>query len=258
MRRAVLASAIAFLAACGQPQQEAPPPVEEIVVRVPPPWFICDGINEPAVFVFNRNGENVQVAEYEKPSGAIVQRNGYYTAEEGAAGSIYYDLWRDAGPGGDIRQLNPGALETPGSAYTPVFTSVELDRREINCRWMPRTRVLGFTGRRSFVVHEDASGDLVYTAYNFADADRARPIELSENGRTTTPFSVEVRDGAETQTPQGVTYTFETQDFRYVVQLNRDGTGALDVSRDGVAMQSEPLIGYQQGTAQAQAEQPAQ
>ena len=74
---------------------------------------------------------------------------------------------------------------------------------------------------------------------------------MSENGRSTTPFSVEVRNGQEAQTPQALAYTFETQGFRYVVNLNRDGTGSLDVSRDGVALQSEPLIGYQQGTAPA-------
>ena len=100
--------------------------------------------------------------------------------------------------------------------------------------------------------YEDASGDLIYTAYNFVDAANARPVELAENGRTTSPFSVEVRDGAEAQTPQALSYTFETQGFRYVVTLNRDGTGTLDAFRDGALLQSEPLAGYQQGTAPAQ------
>lgn len=255
MRRALLAFAFA-LTACGQQEAPPPPASDEVTIRIPAPWFICDATNIPAIFVFNRTGENVQVAEYEKPSGAIVGRHGYIGGpEEGAAGSIYMDIYRDEGTGGGIRRINPGMLETPGSAYTPVFTSVELDRRNINCRWMPRTRVMGFTGRRSFVVYEDASGDLIYTAYNFVDAPRARPIELSENGRSTTPFSVEVRDGAEAQTPEGVTYTFETQGFRYTIALNRDGTGTLDVSQGGVPMQTEDLIGYQKGTAQAQTEQ---
>ncbi len=252
MRRTVFALAVA-LAACGQ-QQEAPPPQpESTVMRIPPPWFICDALNAPAIFVFDRSNVDVRVAEYDKPNGAIVQRQGYMVGDEdGAAGSVNTELVRDEGVDGGIRQLNPGMLETPGSAYTLPFTSVRLDDRNINCRWMPRTRVLGFTGRRSFVVYEDASGDLIYTSYNFADAANARPIELSENGRTTTPFSVEVRNGTEEQTPQAATYTFETQGFRYVVTLNRDGTGTLDVSRDGVALQSEPLTGYQQGTAPAQ------
>ena len=251
MRRIAFAFAIA-LAACGQ-QQEAPPPVEEISMRVPPPWFICDAVNAPALFVFERSNADVRVAEYDKPNGAIVQRQGYFVGdEEGAAGSINTELVRDFGSDGWVRQINPGMLETPGSAYTLPFSSVRLDGRDIQCRWMPRTRVLGFTGRRSFVVYEDASGDLIYTAYNFVDAANARPIELGENGRTTSPFSVEVRNGTENQTPQALSYTFETQGFRYVVTLNRDGTGTLDAFRDGAQLQSEQLVGYQQGTAPAQ------
>lgn len=249
MRRIVFA--FVFVAsACGQ--QQAPPPPAEIPVRQPPPWFICDAINAPALFVFDRTGADVRLAEYDKPDGAIVQRQGYFVGdEEGAAGSVNTELVRDDGVDGWIRQLNPGMLENPGSAYTLPFVSVRLDGRNINCRWMPRTRVLGFTGRRSFVVYEDQSGDLIYTSYNFVDAANARPVDLTENGRTTTPFSVEVRNGAEAQTPQALTYTFETQGFRYVVTLNRDGAGTLDAFRDGVALQSEPLVGYQQGTAPA-------
>lgn len=251
MRRLALIFAFA-LAACGQ-EPEAPPPVEQVRVRVPPPWFICDSINLPAVLVFERSGADVRVAEYDKPDGAIVQRIGYFVGdEEGAAGSVMTELVRDYGSDGWIRQLNPGMLENPGSAYTPPFTSVRLDGRDINCRWLPRTRVLGFTGRRSFVVREDADGDLIYTAYDFTDAASARPVELSENGRTTSPFSVEVRGGSEEQTPQAVSYTFEIQGFRYVVVLNRDGTGSLDISRDGVPLQSEPLTAYQQGAGPAQ------
>lgn len=250
MRSTLLALVIA-LSACGQ--QEAPPPTEEVSMRQPPPWFICDAIDAPSLFVFDRVNTDVRVAEYDKPDGAIVQRQGYFVGdEEGAAGSVMTELVRDDGVDGAIRQLNPGMLENPGSAYTLPFASVRLDGRDIDCRWMPRTRVLGFTGRRSFVVYEDRSGDLIYTAYNFVDAANARPVDLTENGRTTTPFSVEVRNGAEAQTPQALAYTFETQGFRYVVTLNRDGTGTLDVSRDGVALQSEPLVGYQQGTAPAQ------
>ncbi len=250
MRRIVLGLVLA-LSACNQ--QQAPPPAEEVFVRQPPPWFICDATNAPSLFVFDRSNADVRVAEYDKPDGAIVQRQGYSVGdEEGAAGSVTTELFRDDGVDGAVRQLNAGMLATPGSAYTLPFASIRLDGRDIDCRWMPRTRVMGFTGRRSFVVHEDQSGDLIYTAYNFVDAAGARPVELTENGRTTTPFSVEVRNGTEAQTPQALTYTFETQGFRYVVTLNRDGTGTLDVFRDGVALQSEPLIGYQQGTAPAQ------
>jgi hypothetical protein len=236
------------LAACGQP--EAPPPLPAPPTEaVAPPWFICDAIDAPALLVFARDGDTVRVAQYDKPNGAIIQRTDYRAGRaEGAAGSVYTTLIQNGAEAGAIRQVNPGVLETPGSAYTTPFTSVRIGEREISCRWLPRTRVFGFTGRRSFVIHEDASGDLIYTTYDFMDAAGAQPIELTENGRTTT-FSAEVRDGAEDTRPDGSTFTFAARDgFTYVIALDRDGTGRLDVQRNGEDVQSEPLIAFQQAS----------
>ncbi|MGE0740049.1 MAG: hypothetical protein AB7O98_01810 [Hyphomonadaceae bacterium] len=248
MRRIMLASLLA-LGACGQP---APPPPLPAPAEsaMAPPWFICDGINTPALFVFERSGDAVRVAEYDKPNGAIVARTDYALGpQEGAAGSVYTTLLSSGAEAGAIRQINSDMLETPGAAYTLPFTSVRLGERDIACRWLPRTRVAGFTGRRSFVVHEDASGDLIYTTYDFAAAADAQPIELSENGRTTT-FSVEVRDGSEDLRPDGADFRFVGQDgYSYVVALSRDGSGQLDVQQTGETVQSEPLIAFQQGAA---------
>lgn len=254
--RIAAAVLVLVLAACGQ-TAEAPPAEEtSAVVRVPPPWFICDSINLPAVFVFDRNGQDVRIAEYTKVDGSIAQRNGYsYGDEDAGAGSVSIELYREGEADGAARYTNPGMLETPASAYTARFTSLRLDSRDIQCRWMPRTRVLGFTTRRSIVVHEDASGALTYSAYNFADAENARATDGAENARTTAA-SLELKNGAAAETAQATTYTFETQGFRYLLTLNRDGTGNLDVTRDGAPLQNEPLIGYQIGapptTSQAQ------
>lgn len=251
--RIAAAAFVLALAACGQSTAPpAAPEEEQISIRVPAPWFICDSINSPAVLVFDRRGVDVGIAEYTKVDGSLTQRNGYSVGvEEGAAGSVDIELYRDQGTDGAARYTNPGVLETPGSAYTTRFVSVRLDGRDIQCRWLPRTRVLGFTSRRSIVVHEDPSGALTYTAYNFADAANARVASLGENARTTAPASLELRAGVASQTPQATLYTFETQGFRYVLTLNRDGTGALDVTRDGAPLQSEPLIGYQLGAPPA-------
>jgi hypothetical protein len=197
--------------------------------------------------VLERNGGVVRTSEYEKPSGAIVDRGEYAAASvEGAAGSAYTTLRRAGAEAGVVRELNPGMLETPGSAYTPPFVSVRLGERELSCRWLPRTRVAGFTGRRSFVVHEDADGDLIYTSYDFAAAPAAQTIELSENGRTTT-FSTEVRDGRERITVSGGEYRFEAGNgYAYMVRLDR-GEGALQVLHNGALIQDEPLIAVQEG-----------
>ena len=250
MRRA-FATAL-LLAACGQ--SEPPPPLPETEQVADAPWFICDGVDAPALLLLHRDGNTVRVAEYDKPNGALVDRYDYALAEpEGAAGSVYFGLQRDGADAGHARHINPGMLETPGAAYTTPFTSVQLGARSVSCRWLPRTRVLGFTGRRSFVIHEDQDGDLIYTTYDFADAATAQAIDLSDNAHTTT-FSAEVRNGQEMMSAEGVTYRFEAgEGFSYIVRLPRGGAGQLDVMRDGASVQSEPLIAFQKGSAEAAA-----
>jgi len=251
MPRFALAAAL-MLAACGQ--AEPPPPLPQAETAAAhagtPPWFICDAIDAPMVLVFQRDGETVEVAQYDKPNGALAQRTSYgLGAGEGAAGSVYTALQQNGVDVGHVREVNTGVIENPASAYTPLYTSVRLGERDIACRWMPRTRVLGFTGRRSFVVHEDRDGDLIYTTYDFTAASSAQPIELSENGRSTT-FSVEVRDGAETVSANGAEYRFSGQNgFSYVVSLDSAGAGRLDVLRNGATVQSEPLVAFVQGDA---------
>lgn len=247
MRR--IAISIMFAAAaCGQPQQ--PPAASEAPPEATSIWFICDVIDAPVLFVLEREGGVVRIAEYDKPNGAIVDRTEYSAAAvEGAAGSLYTTLQRAGAEAGVVRQVNPGMLETPGAAYTAPFMSVRLGDREASCRWLPRTRVMGFTGRRSFVVHEDADGDLIYTSYDFVHAAQSRPVELSENGRTTT-FSTEVRGGSENVSAQGAEFRFEADDgYSYLVTL-RHGEGSLRVLRDGAQLQEEPLIAFQQGAAE--------
>lgn len=253
MRLTALALVLA-LSACGQSTAPPAPEAEQSVAAaaaVPAPWLICDAIEAPVLLVFGaQTNGTTEVVQYDKPNGALVQRTMYTIGDaEGAAGSIYTGLVQNGAEAGHVRQINSGMLENPASAYTPAYTSVRIGERDIACRWLPRTRVMGFTGRRSFVVHEDRDGDLIYTTYDFTAASAARPVELSENGRSTT-FSVEVRDGAETVSANGAEYRFTGQDgFSYVVTLDRDGTGRLDVLRNGATVQTEPLAAFVQGDA---------
>jgi hypothetical protein len=213
-------------------------------------WFICDAIDAPALFLLERSGDVVHVSEYDKPNGAIDARNQYAAAAvEGAAGSMYTTLMRNGAEAGVVRQLNPAMLETPGAAYTAPFVSVRLGQLEATCRWLPRTRVVAFTGRRSVVVHEDVDGDLIYTSYDFADAAASQPIELSDNARTTT-FSTEVRGGEERLSGRDAEFRFAAEGgYTYVIRLAADGA-ALQVLHNGAVVQDEPLIGYQQGAAE--------
>jgi hypothetical protein len=248
MRAWVLATIAVGLAACGPREEPPPAPDAEERAAGPQTWFICDAIDAPVVLAFVREGETVRVAQYEKPSGALIMRTEYSVGgEEGAAGSIYTTLVQNGAEAGAIRQLNPGMLETPASAYTLPFTSVRIGAREISCRWLPRTRLMGFTGRRTIVVHEDPDGDLLYTSYDFASAAEAEPVELSENARTTT-FSLEARDGAEAVTPQGTTFTFRADSETQIVVSASGGEGAVEVRPHGSqAVQSEPLLAFVEG-----------
>ncbi|MEZ5957451.1 MAG: hypothetical protein R3C27_09610 [Hyphomonadaceae bacterium] len=247
--RLTLIAAASLLTACGQP--EPPTPLPEPPVQVArAAWFICDAVNAPVILVFEREGSTARVAQYGKPNGEIVQRTEYQLGEEeGAAGSIHTPLRQNGADAGVIRQINPGMLETPGAAYTPLYSSVRIGDRDISCRWMPRTRLMGFTGRRTIVVSEDGDGDLLYLSYDFATAAEAQPIDLSENGRTTT-FSLEVRDGAETLSPEGTRYDFRADPETDIgVTLDQTGAARVEVLRHGPdQVQSEDLIAYVVGS----------
>lgn len=248
MRYAFVAAA-SLLTACGQPEPPTPLPEPPAPVARSA-WFICDAIDAPVILVFERDGATARVAQYGKPNGEIVRRTDYQLgAEEGAVGSIYTTLMQDGVEAGAIRRINSGVLETPGAAYTPVYSAVRIGDREISCRWLPRTRLMGFTGRRTIVVSENGDGDLLYHSYDFATAADAQPIELSENGRTTT-FSLEVRDGAETLSPEGTRYDFRADlETDISVMLDQTGAGHIEVRRHGPdPVQSEDLIAYVVGS----------
>jgi len=251
MERTIRFAAAALLigiAACGQ--AEEPPPLPTPQPAEAQTWFICDAIDAPVLLVFERSGTTARVAQYEKPSGAIVQRTEYTIGgQEGAAGSVYTTLMQNGAEAGAIRQLNPGVLETPAAAYTTPYTSVRLGQREISCRWLPRTRLMGFTGRRTIVVSEDADGDLIYASYDFASAAAAQPIDLSDNGRSTT-FSLEARDGREEVRPGGARYTFQADNETTITVVTENGQGRVEVRRRRPEpTQTEDLIAYVEGDA---------
>jgi len=247
MRRYVVAAAL-MLTACGQAEPPAPTPGEQAATNNT--WFICDAIDAPVIITFERHGDVARVAQYEKPTGAIVQRAEYSIGEhEGAAGSVYTTLLQNGAEVGAIRQINAGMLEAPEAAYTVPYTSVRLGEREISCRWLPRTRLMGFTERRTIVVHEDADGDLIYTSYDFNGAAAAQPIQLSDGGRSTT-FSFEARDGREELGPEGSRCDFQADSETTITVIAEGGGGRVEVRRHGPEpTQTEELIAYLEGDA---------
>lgn len=234
------------LAACGQPAPPPPLPAPP-AQAAPATWFICDALNRPTVLVFERDGGAVRVARYDKPNGALVERAEYQIGpEQGAAGSIYLTLLQNGAEAASIRRLNTGVLETPTAAYTTPFTSVRIGEEAVQCRWLPRTRVMAISGKRTIVLHEDGDGDLIYSSYDFADAAGARAVELANNARTST-FSVEIRGGEEQVGADGESYRFAAGSVAYAIMIERNGAGALQVTGTPAPQAAEPFIALQRG-----------
>jgi hypothetical protein len=252
MRRALFLTILTLAACNAQPstssaQTTASATTADSDTPAVAPWFICDGVDAPAVFEVEQAGKIVRVAEYAKPSGALANRSEYDEGEGDAGMShMHYPLLRDGQDAGVINETSSGPLE-PGIVYTPVITDMRLGDRNITCRWMPRTRLIGFTGRRSFVIYEGDSGDLIYTTYNFADAANQHPIDLSTYGQTTT-FSLEVRSGNERIAPDHTEYRFDNNGYTYVITANKDQTGSIAVLHGGQQVQSEPITAFEVGT----------
>ena len=214
-------------------------------------WFICDGIDAPTILVFKQTSPTATTAtmiQYDKTARGAAAAPVTYTLGEGdgAAGSLFTPLLLNGQDAGHIRQINEGMLETPGSAYTTVYSSVTLGDKEVECRWMPRTRLIGFSDRRSFVINEDKDGDLIYTTYDFSRPASA-PIDISENGHTNT-FSAEVRGGSEHASPGGIEFRFEKNGYRYVV-TGQTGQAQVQVFHGDQLMQTEPMLAVEYGTA---------
>lgn len=252
-----LAFALSSLSACGQQPETtsaaAPPPAMEAAEpALPAAWTICDAVDRPLILAIASAPEarSSHLLQIDKTIGAATFDGSItYGEQEGAAGSVYTALLENGADAGFIRAINPGMLETPGSAYTAPVTSVKFRNAELACRWLPRTRFIGVTDKRSLVVHEDADGDLVYTTFDFSDAASRTPIELSENGRSTT-FSAEVRGGEEQVTPNATSFRFAApQGYEYRVLADGEGP-RVEVWRNGALALSEPFLAYQVGQAE--------
>lgn len=239
-----------LLAACGQPASTTATSVP--AGETDAVWVLCDGVNEQEVVLLRGGppGATATLTNYDKSTGATVSAPLPVDVgdADGAMGSVYRALTVDGREIGQVRQANPGMFENPASAWTTPVTSVKLGDRDISCRWLPRTRLMGITGKRTVVVHEDADGDLIYTTYDFPTSGALREVELSENARTTT-FSVEVRGGAEHVSPEGAEYVFDNNGYRYTVTA-KGAVNQIEVRHGDQVVQTEPLLAFVQGTAE--------
>lgn len=250
--RLICTLAALLATACGQTRAPPATTPEVPVEAAHSASIICDATNAPLTLIFERapTAGHSRLIQIDKNTGAaIFDGQLTYGQAEGAAGSVYSPFSIDGQDAGMIRNINPGMLENPAAAYTSPVTSVKFRDIEASCRWLPRTRLVGVTERRSLVVHEDADGDLIYTTFDFSDAAAQTAVDLSENGRSTT-FSVEARDGQEAVTPEHTAFTFAApHGYEYRVLVEPEDA-RIEVWRDGALALNEPFVAYQLGQAE--------
>lgn len=254
MVRKLLIAAAACLAACGQPEPSSPPPSAKpsatadpaLASASPRPWFICDAIDQPAIIVaWPADAANTVRIEIHSKTGAPVQALSVILGRtEGAAGSVFQNISRGGVDAGYIRTINTGMLDDETGAYTPPVTSVRIDDQDYSCRWLARTRFAGFTARRSVFITQDADGDLIYQAFDFATP--GQPVEF-DGGQRSTTFSVEVRDGQETSAAAGDSYAFTNNGYTYEISAPRNGEATLRVLYNGAERLREPFLAFATG-----------
>lgn len=252
LRRTVLLLALAGLplgAAQDTPPAAASRTYFQLDGTYRPGWFVCDGLDAPAVYAVGQPDANGRalVATFSKARPGEYSYRAYMVgrADPGAGNVVYPLTARDGRPGtGGLRAFNPGVLAQPERALTPTFTSVTLNGAAVSCRWLLGTRLLGYSSRRSVLVTEAPGGGLTYESFDFKTA--APLVESAEAQQSTVP-SLRVSGGVRRLLGEGELFTFENAGYTYTVRVARAGGApgaSLTVSRGGRVLQTERLTGY--------------
>lgn len=204
-------------------------------------WMLCDGLDTGRLFVVglpDAKGQ-VTIASFDKANAATPTLQILLLGPpDPGAGQVYWPLTAAGQSAGALHAFNPGALDQPTDALTPTFTSVQLGPLQTGCRWLGRTRLMGFTARRSLLVTTAPDGSLEYQTFDFSDAASAKPMPPNGAQRSTRP-SLDVKGGQET----GGGFTFANKGYSY--QLSAGPAGAqVVVGQGGKTISTEPLIAW--------------
>jgi len=197
-------------------------------------WFICDGLQTPAVFVVGQPGSanRVRITRFDKRASGRYSYQTYTLGQpDPGAGQVYYALSLGSQQMGSVHAVNPGMLENPSLVYTPPIISLELSKESIECRWVPGTRFLGFSSRRSILISQNAKGILTYQSFDFRN-----------QGKSDIP-SLEIRGGKSS----AGSFTFENQGYTYRVQITTPGRANLTVRKNGRLLLNEVFMAYTEG-----------
>jgi hypothetical protein len=202
---------------------------------VRPAWFICSPIDGADVTVISMPDAKRQVRLMQPLSRSTdVFRLGQ---PDPGAGQIYWPLSLGRRQIGQFHAFNPGMLTDPKAATTPTFTSIRASAAQLDCRWLERTRLIGFSAKRTIAVTQAADGRLEYRTFDFKDAGRLKRIDSGAEQTTTT--SLDIKGGR--LTAGG--FEFRSGAITYDVRAGAKGA-SISVTRGGRQLLREPLIAW--------------
>ena len=203
-------------------------------------WFLCDTLNTDRIFAIGlpKDGR-VEVSAYRRGSATPPDVQAFMLGDASpGAGQIYWPLTGPNGAdAGNLHAFNPGALDPPSDALTPTFTSVKIGGTDADCRWVTRTRLMGFSARRSFLIIQTPDGGLEYQTFDARDAASAKGVAPDGAQRSTTP-SLDIKGGQETVDG----FVFRNKGYAYAVNVT--APAAVLISRNGAPVATEPLIAW--------------
>ncbi|MDB5736391.1 MAG: hypothetical protein JWO65_59 [Sphingomonas bacterium] len=201
-------------------------------------WFVCDAIAGPwAAFAGKPDaGGTSLITLLDRRSGRFDTQAYQVGRADAGAGQIFWALSRSGKAVGSVHGVNPGMIDDDGASVPPI-TSMAVDGRQLDCRFLTHTRFLGVDSRRSVVVTQGAAG-LLYQSFDF----RRRGAVTHPDGvqRSNAP-TLRIMGGSET--PAG--FRFVNGGYTYLVTHPATGEAAeIRVAKGGGAVQAEKLVGF--------------
>ena len=206
--------------------------------KVRPAWFVCapiDGADMTVVTPPDAKGR-VAVAQPLTKEAPSVFRLGQ--ADPGA-GQIYWPLSDQSGKEvGQIHAVNPGMIDDPQGATIPTVTWIRINGAQWDCRWLGRTRLLGFSRRRAVIVTQAPDGTLEYRTFDIRDAGQLKRVPSTGVEQTTTA-SLDLKGGKATASG----FVFRNGAYAYEIAASPVGA-AITVRKGGRPVATEPLIAW--------------
>jgi hypothetical protein len=157
------------------------------------------------------------------------------------AGQIYWSLSNaDGREVGQIHAFNPGMIDNPKDATIPTVTWLRINGAQWDCRWLQRTRLLGFSRRRALIVTEAPDGGLEYRTFDIKDAARLQRVQAAGVEQSTNA-SLDIQGGQE----RGGRFVFRNGAYTYAITAAP--AAVITVRKAGKTVATEPLVAWTVG-----------